>query len=293
MQSVRRQEILIGVLAILLWCLPSLAGAEVWVFFRPDIPLHIDTVKGLQSLTNHRLVFCPVGKTSFSFLESKPPDFAIAFGDTALQLAMQMAWNINIVSTLIDSPPDDSRIIFLDTRQPYAQQIQLLKSLAPGIKNIWYPYATPRFAPDDEIDKAIKAAGLQIDSHRLSNPRALPLALREFGQPDTAALLPPDPGLMNNAFIQAILLTSFRAHAPVVSFSESLVKQGAAFAYVITPESLAESINDIMTETIKNRPTKQMIRQFDRWQLILNVTVLDKLHIQIPERVKKSATRLY
>lgn len=293
MQTVRRQKILIGVIAILLLCLPSLASAEVWIFFRPDIPLHMDTVNSLKSLSRHKLVFCPVGKTSFSFLESKPPEFAIALGDAALQLSLHMAWNIDILTALIDSPPADSRTIFLDTRQPYAMQMQLLKSLAPETKTVWYPYVASRFAPDSDLEKVIMETGMQIDSHQLSDPRTLPSALRDFGQPGKAALLPPDPGIMNDAIIQAIFLASFRAHNPVVSFSESLVKQGSAFAYVLSPQYLATAINEIMNESMKSRPGSSRARQFDRWQLILNVTVLDKLRIKVPGQIKKSAAKLF
>ncbi|EKD84082.1 MAG: hypothetical protein ACD_39C00257G0002 [uncultured bacterium] len=121
----------------------------------------------------------------------------------------------------------------------------------------------------------------------------MPTALRAFGQPETAALLPPDPGIMNDAIIQAIFLASFRAHNLVVSFSESLVKQGSAFAYVLSPQPLAAAINEVLNESLKIRPAISRVRQFDRWQLILNVTVLDKLRIKVPDQIKKSAAKLY
>ncbi|EKD84142.1 MAG: hypothetical protein ACD_39C00218G0002 [uncultured bacterium] len=293
MQALRNLKTIRGLLLFLLLCWPTLANAEIWVFFRSDIPLHVDTVEFLKSKTDQKLVFCPVGKTSFSFLESHPPQFAVVLGDAALQLALQMVWKVKILVALVDQPPTDPRVMFLNTHQPCVLQIKLLKALKPDLKTIWSPFVTERFAPCRKIESLAEETGVKIDIFRLSNPRELPGAMRVLSQPNTAVMIPPDPGIMNNAIIQSIFLASFRSQTPVVSFSESLVKQGAVFAHVLTPLNLATSLGEIINEALNKGQSLPSARSFERWELILNTTVLEKFKLQVPDEIKKSATRLY
>ncbi|MFZ2958148.1 MAG: ABC transporter substrate binding protein [Candidatus Ozemobacteraceae bacterium] len=317
----KKKTVVCLLLLFLLFCWTSQAAAEVWVFYRPDIPLHLGTVQHLKSETNRSLVFCPVGKTSFSFLESHPPHFVIALGDAALELALTMSWKVQIFVALVDQPPSDSRILLLDTQQPYAKQLRLLKTLVPNLNTIWYPYAAERFAPGSALKRAADAAGMKIVSERLENPQILPEALRILTQQTSAALLPPDPGIMNDAIIQSIFLAAFRSRTPVIGFSEALVRQGAAFAYVLSPENLATAISEVIQEdefgsakgtkeedesgaakgtkdTIKvdgagSDHSQSPIRIFNRWNLILNSTILEKFKLPISDQLKNSASKIF
>lgn len=272
---------------------PISAAAEVWVFYRPDIPLHVDTIQHLKLKTSQSLVFCPVGKTSFSFLESGPPEFAVALGDAALQLALTMAWKVKILVALVDQPTDDSRILFLDTQQPYAKQLKLLRTIVPNLEAVWYPYITERFAPGSALKIAAEKEGLKLISNRLDNPRVLPGALQALNQQKSAVIFPPDPLIMNNAIVQSIFLATFRSGTPVISFSEAMVKQGAAFAYTLSPENLAQTIAEIMGEAVEKRYSQKPVRAFDRWNLILNMTILEKFKLPLSDQIKESAFKLF
>ncbi len=292
MLSGRILKIIYAYLLLLLLCSSTPAVAEVWIFFRPDIPLHVDTIQQLKLKTNQSLVFCPVGKTSFSFLESRSPEFAVALGDAALKLASTMMWKVKILVALVDQPTDDSRILFLDTQQPHTKQLKLLKTIVPNLDTIWYPYITERFAPGSALKLAAEKEGLKIISNRLDNPRILPGALQALTQQPSAVIFPPDPQIMNNAIIQSIFLATFRSKTPVISFSEAMVKQGAAFAYTLSPENLAQAIAEIMNESVEKTNSQQLIRVFDRWNLILNLTILEKFKLPISDQTKKSAFKL-
>lgn len=274
------------------WAVQAQA-TEVWVFFRPDIPLHVDTVKHLKGITQENLVFCPVGKTSLSFLESRPPACAVVLGDAAQHLALSMLWKVKILVTLLDQPTEDKRIVYLNTNQPVALQIQLLKSLRRNLETIWYPYVSERFAPDEAFQKAASSAGVAIKSSSLDDPRSLPAALRYLNLGNTAAILPPDPGIMNDAIIKSILLASFRSHTPIAGFSEGMVRQGATFAYVLSPENLAESISEKINELVKDQHSLAPRSDFERWDLILNATILEKFNLVVPDEVREKAKKIY
>lgn len=293
MLSFKTHKFILVLMLLCLLCWPSQAIAGVWVFFRQDIPLHLDTITHLQEKSKQPLVFCPVGKTSFSFLESRPPQFVVVLGDSALELALKMPWKVKILVTLVDNPPADPRILLLDTQQPYAMKIRLLKTLVPKLDTIWYPYATERFAPDNAIKVAAEKEGLKISPQWLKDPRLLTKALRTLTQKNTAAILPPDPGIMNDAIIQSIFLASFRSLTPVVGFSEALTRFGAVFSYVLLPENLAISMAEIINEEINNPNFKNSKRVFDRWGLVLNLKIIEKFKLLISDQLKNSAFKLF
>lgn len=268
-------------------------AAEVWVFFRPDIPLHVATLNHLKEKTEHDLVFCPVGKTTFSFLESRPPACAVVLGDAAQQLALSMLWKVKILVTLVDQPSADKRVVFLNTSQPAALQIEMLKNFRKDLAVIWYPYVSERFAPDAGLSEAATANGVRIEACRLADPRKLPKALHSLNATDTAAILPPDPGIMNDAIIKAILLSSFRSRTPVAGFSDAMARQGAAFAYILSPENLAGALSEHIDEIVENRQLPDQHKVFKPWHLILNVTVLEKLNFSVPENIRHQAKKIY
>ncbi len=289
----RKKIILCCGILLLMLILPGIASAEVWVFFRTDIPLHVDTVNHLKEKTTHELVLCPVDKTTFSFLESQPPECAIALGDAAQQLALSMLWKVKILVTLADKPSTDKRIIFLDTDQPADLQLEMLRELRRDLAVVWYPYVSERFAPNQALKSAATALKIRIDACTLDDPRNLPAGLKALGAADTAIILPPDPGIMNDAIIKAILLASFRTQTPIVGFSEAMVRHGAVFAYVLSPENLAESLNAMLTDMVRDRHSVKPRQNFNRWNLILNTTVLEKFDLSLSEELRRKAIKRY
>lgn len=284
---------LYGLMLLMLFFQPLQLRAEVWVFFRPDIPLHVDTVNQLKQKTKHELAFCPVGKTSFSFLESHPPEFAIALGNAAQQLALTMQWKVRILVTLVDEPASDKRLLLLNTNQPILKQILLLQEMNRNLKTIWYPYISERFVPDKILTEAAESAGIKIDACRIVKPRQLPVCLQGLARQDTAVILPPDPGIMNDAIIQSILLASFRAHTPIAAFSESLVRQGCAFAYILTPENLATALVEIIEEVNRDPHSQDFSVKFERWDLILNTTIIEKFLLTLPQTIRETAKKRF
>lgn len=284
---------LLGIVFSVLLAQAGYAAAEVWVFFRSDIPLYSATIQELSSQAKWSQVLCPVGKTSFSFLESHPPDMAIAIGEAGLQLALSMKWDVPILAALIDDPPTDPRVKFLDTRPPYAMQLRILKQLAPDIDTGWYPYVSEKFAPCNDLKQAADSARTKIITNRLDDPRSLPETLHILTRQQCAVLLPPDPRIMNDAIIGSIFLAAFKSRSLVVGFSEALVKRGAAFAYVLSPETLALALAEMIKETSDKGRSNSPIRRFNKWSLILNSTILEKLKFQIPDKVKNSAEKIF
>lgn len=281
-------------MALLAMVIPCFAEAETWVFHRSDIPLFPAVVKRLEALQKKEFVSCPIEKTSSSFIDSHPPRMAIALGDAGLQRALTMTWDVPILALFTEKPVTDRRVTEIEIAQPHQRQIELLKKLSPDLETIWYPFVGEAFTPPATLGKAAAAARLRVIPDHLNDPRSLPKALQNLQDRVTATILPPDPGLMNDAIIRPILLATFRSQTLVVGFSEGLVRQGAAFAYVLTPERLGEYLADIVARAeIDAARLRDPLPPFDGWTLILNVTMLDKLQLSPSAEVRNAAAKRY
>jgi len=270
---------------------PCLAETEIWAFYRSDIPLYIAVMKQLEAHLKRQLVSCPIEKTSSSFIDSHSPKMAIALGDAGLKRALTMTWNVPILAAFVDELPADTRVVDIDVPQPHQRQIELLMKLRPDLKTIWYPFAGEAFAPTPALTRAAATAGLKLVADRLQDPRVLPRALRVLDNQTTATILPPDPGIMNDAIISPVMLAAFRSQTVVVGFSEGIAKQGAAFAYVLNPHRLVDFLVDhVEAYGDGNRPRGHDI-PFDNWDLILNVTILDKLQLSPSAEIRNLATK--
>lgn len=269
--------------------LPCRAEPEVWAFFRSDVPLYLAIVQQLEARLKRQFVSCPVEKTTSSFIDSRSPSIVIAFGEAGLKRALTMTWNVPILSVFDGDEGHDSRVVPIEISQPHHLQVRTLKKLNPGLKTIWYPYAGEDFKPAPTLEKAAQEDGVKLVVNRLQDPRSLPEALRALDASTVATILPPDPGLMNDAVTRPIMLAAFRSQSVIVGFSEGLVKKGAGFAYVLTPERLAAWLDDVVTKYDHRSP----VRKFENWSLILNATILDKLRLSLPADVRNAADKVF
>lgn len=269
--------------------LPCRAESETWAFFRSDVPLYLAIVRQLEARMKRSFVSCPVEKTTSSFIDSRSPGIVIALGDAGLKRALTMTWNVPILALFDGDGEHDSRVVPIDIQQPHHLQVETLMKLNPGLKTIWYPYAGEDFKPASALEKAADEAGVKLVVNRLMDPRVLPEALRTLDAPTVGTILPPDPGLMNDAVTRPIMLAAFRSQSVVVGFSEGLVKKGAAFAYVLTPERLAAWLEEV----VRKYDSRSSLRKFDNWELILNATILDKLRLSPPADVRNAAVKVF
>jgi len=281
-----------------LFASPAWSTDEVWVFYRAEIPLHAETVAALSSTPRLYIVPCPVESVSGSFLDSHPPAAMIALGERATQRAQALPWRVPLLTTLFDPDPShcdtDPRLRHLDTRPPFDRQIALLRQLCPHVKNVWLPYVSDTYAPGHELRAALTAAGITPIVDPIATPRELPTALKTLARPHTAGILPPDPGLINKAVVDAVLLAAFAGRSPVIGFSEALVRQGAIFAFALTPTELAGAIHDLVQRILSDpKQAAQRLHRFERWRLIINATVLGKLGLHLDPALRKTAARVY
>lgn len=178
--------------------------------------------------------------------KESPPDMIITVGHAALEgmlgrlAARGAAWEgIPIVATLLprvsyraeldNHPPGRRPVAALVLDQPVARQMALIRRALPNVRRVAVlpgpqtrPYldALAREADAREL-KLVKAGSIDAPEHIFASLRA---AL------ETADVLLalPDTVVYNSASLQNILLTTYRAHVPLMAFSPAYVRDWRA-----------------------------------------------------------------
>ena len=286
------RSLFLAIVLMVAGTLPSaFAVPEILVFYRSTIPLYEEIARHLEQKAPSTILPCPLETLSVSFLESRSPTAVITLGEAGLKRALILVKAIPIIATLTDGQTSDQRVRFLSTDQPVDRQIMTLRTLLPALQRVWIPSTDPRYAPSSEMMPPAASGTILLNHRLLHKPRDLPEALRLLPPGTSAIILSPDPGLMNDATLQSIFLTSFEKRIPVVGFSENLIRKGAAFAYVLSPEDLAAELLAFATTVIDQQVGGH--RRFNGWRLVLNRTILQKLGLPVPSALSRAAAKIF
>lgn len=232
--------------------------------------------------------------------KDSPPDMIITVGHAAFEgmlgrlAARGAAWEgIPIVATLLprvsyravldNHPPGRRPVAALVLDQPVARQMALIRRALPNIRRVAVlpgpqtrPYldALAREADARKL-KLVKAGSIDAPEHIFASLRA---AL------ETADVLLalPDTVVYNSASLQNILLTTYRAHVPLIAFSPAYVRAGAMLAVYSTPSQIARQAAAIVRNwrATGRLPAEQMPHEFT---VITNPKVAASLGIALDD----------
>ncbi len=289
-----------GLTSILLVCLTfgltglaeAAAVGETWVIYRAKVPLFQAICHALITSGAH-VIPCPLETMSNTFLESHPPKIMITLGEAAAQRALKTNWDVPIVSLFAETVMPDPRFRFLDMKPPIERQVNLLRRLCPRLSCLYVPYATKELVPIEALRRAAKESSMQVSEEHLPEPRSWKEFFRKLSEEGGAVWLPVDPRLVNQAFLESLLTESFRSRTPIIGFSESQVRQGALFAFIVNPDKVSRAvwqyIEDIQMSEVRERSS----RPFPNWELIINSTIAGKFGLVIPPDLLETAHRVF
>lgn len=199
---------------------------------------------------------------------SPPPDLVVTVGAAAFDGMLQNmqrrgpGWaSVPLLGALLPrqayraaldrlSPPSRSfSAVVLD--QPLGRQLDLIRQALPSRQRIAVmvgPQARPHLKT---LEREAQLRGLHvIPATGIASPEDIFPALRQALEQADVLLTLPDTLVFNNGNLQNILLTTYRARVPVVTFSPAYVKAGALLAIYSTPAQVA----------------RQVVRKLSRWR---------------------------
>lgn len=163
--------------------------------------------------------------------------------------------------------------------QPLSRYLTFSDTLMPGasVGTLYTDNTILPALPEAGARSGLQTAGPVSSDHLLSR-------LREFLVDIDIFLMTPNHQLFNRNSLRGILLTTYRASKPVVSFSPSHVRSGALGSIFSSPQDIGKHLSDMLAESISSPSQPLTDVQFARYYSIaINRKVARSLAINLPD----------
>ncbi len=150
------------------------------------------------------------------------------------------------------TPSEQFSALYLD--QPLARQFELIRLALPQARRVGVVWG-PESRAQAGVARAVALAhGLELVQATVARDELLYPALKAVLEDAEVLLAVPDPQVYNSSSIQNILLSSFRARAPLVAFSPAYVRAGALLALYETPAQVGQQAAVIARAVLQGKP---------------------------------------
>jgi len=217
----------------------------------------------------------------------------IAVGVQAFETAMKLPSKAPVLGTLVPRTAYErvigaavtaarpSTAIYLD--QPAGRQLDLVRIIAPDRQKIGF-LASPASADSlGPFQAAARERKMSVVDEAVAGGDDLYAALRRLLGESDAVIALPDSAIFNPGSIINILITTYRAQAPLFGFSPAYVKAGALAAVYSTPRQIAVQAADCALRYLGGAalPAAQYPKQF---MVAVNPTVAHSLGMIVDEQ---------
>ncbi len=211
----------------------------------------------------------------------------ITLGMKAAQQIAESNVKLPVISSYITNnqlremtPGLNQTIVLLE--QPLTRYIKFIKRIIPA-DNIALLKPKDNSIPDNEIDKISQKLSIKINQVLIDDSDNRISAVRDLLEQSSALLALPDPEIYNRSTIKGILLTTYRARKPLISYSPSHVRSGALASIFASPKNIGTQLADL-TRQLLLEPDNRLHRVYysSYCQITFNQKIADSLNIELP-----------
>lgn len=283
---------------------PLLARQKVIsVLKSKDVIPYNDALKGVREELNEEeiklwVIEYEIAKSEevVDEIKTRNPDLILTFGLQATQLAMANFKKIPIVFSMVLDPEGEGlkaeRLTGASLDIPVKTQFGELKAIIPKARKIGVIYNLKE--NEHIIERARQAAkdmGVILKEYPINSIKEIPKV--EEMDIDTLWLI-PDTMVCQRAVIRHILLSSLRKKIAVMGISSAYVKAGALMALSCDYEDIGRQSGEIAVKILKGESSSDTAATVPRkTKLSLNLTVADRLGINIPKKIIKEADEVF
>ncbi|MEE8364287.1 MAG: ABC transporter substrate binding protein [Gammaproteobacteria bacterium] len=219
-------------------------------------------------LSSSRLIIALGAKASGMLSGQLPKKFIVSAYVTQQQHNQLQLANINRMTVLLDQPLE----------RYLAFTHFLFKPKAVGIIN-YSPIKLNR-----QQQNTLKRLGLRLNQYQSDNSRKLLGTVRQLVKRNDVLLMLPEQGIYNRNTLKGILLTAYRARAPVISYSPAHVKSGALASIYSSPADIGRHLAEVINGYTKGSPVTSGNTQFARYYSVaINSRVAHALGLELPD----------
>lgn len=227
-------------------------------------------------------------------LFNDPPDAVFAIGTSAFKKVKTMkappvVYAMVMPSEAAEPNPNLSGVSMDISPQAY---LAAMKEVFPSAKRIGLLY-DPRYTKAFVRDavKAAGAAGVELVVKEANAPNEIEALLNAMrGRIDVFWML-PDPTVVTNETVDALLHFSFEHSVPLFSFSRKYTELGAVASLEVDPYDMGAQAGELVNTLTTNR--KDAIRVYARGaRLLINMKVSNKMGIRIRDEVSRKGKKI-
>jgi putative tryptophan/tyrosine transport system substrate-binding protein len=267
----------------------------VWVALSSKEPAYLEAANALRAALPDDQV--RVGEWSEFNFKATLPQVLVTVGSEALRQLHQAAEKTRIVTLLVprstlDELRDASagRITGVYYEQPIARQASLLRAAFPEMSRVAIVLGPTSARYRGELAQALHHVGMEGVFELVADKTELSEAVQNVLSNSDVFLALPDAEAINNRTAKFVLLATYRRGIPVVGYSASFVKAGAAVALVSSPTQIGREAAQMVNETLhgKRLPAPRAPAEFE---VLVNASVARSLSLGLDAALMEKRVR--
>jgi putative tryptophan/tyrosine transport system substrate-binding protein len=235
---------------------------------------------------------------------SNKEDLILAIATPSAQAAYNATKSIPIVITAVTDPVNaglvkslekpDTNVTGTSDNVPIEKQLQLLKQLIPGSKNLGVIYNTSESNSEVQIENLKKAApnfNLHLVTAGVTNVNEIPQALSSILGNIDVLYIPTDNLVASS--MPLITNQCYNKNIPVIGSEKGEVTNGALATTGIDYYKLGFQTGLMAVDILNGKSTKDMpVATLTEMQIVVNIDAAKKLNIVIPEDISNKAEKV-
>lgn len=181
-------------------------------------------------------------------------------------------------------------------RWPYAEQLDLIRSLLPQAKKIGFPYnageANSQYA-FTQVTKLAATRDLEIIPSVATNPIEVRKAAESLADQGADVIYVSSDNTVMAGF-DAVLKVSHERKLPVVVGESANVERGGIATYSVDYRRLGQSTADLVIRVLEGEdPGTIPVVTFEGEELYLNLDAARQIGVEIPDSLKRKAYKIF
>jgi len=220
-----------------------------------------------------------IGNWSEFNFKLSAPRILVTIGGEALRKLHQSAGKTRIVAALtprstLDEYCDTSpgRLTGVYFEQPFYRLAMLLRAAFPERTRVGLVLGPTSARYRNEIALSLRRVGMEAVFETIQDQAGLPDAVQSVLPNADVFLALPDAEAINNQTAKFILLASYRRGIPVVGYSSSFVRAGAALAMVTSPTQIGRETAKLVAESLSGKTLPEP-RAPEEFEILVNASV--------------------
>ena len=165
---------------------------------------------------------------------------------------------------------------------PAKRQLEMVAQGLTRIKRLGLLY-DPRYNSEFFLKASAEAPSLdmKIVPLKVSSKKDIPIVLKQHWDDIDALWLIPDQTVISESIVQYIIKDALFKKTPVIGYNRFFYESGAAMAFVFDYEELGRQTGRLAANVLTGKACEKEPPVFRVW---LNLRVIDKLDIEVPEK---------